>query len=210
MTKKLQVSQGFSKIKWGQILIDSHMEVKLGGWGRRLMPKMLKVSQGSSKIKWGQILTDSHMETKLGGWSRRPIRENVEGQLGVIQGQMEWGHHQILTDRRMEVKLGETVSKIFPGTKDQSISSYLCTNIPQFVHKFGLKNEISTTRFSPICNQRLEGDDTKKTSQRSKRPMLDDVYHLCEIHLGYLSISMLILILLFTCLVCMLFLPFHY
>ena len=28
----------------GQILIDSRMEVKLGGWSRRLMPKMLKFS----------------------------------------------------------------------------------------------------------------------------------------------------------------------
>ena len=27
----------------GQILTDSRMEVKLGGWSRRLMPNMLKV-----------------------------------------------------------------------------------------------------------------------------------------------------------------------
>ena len=71
----------------------------------------------------------------------------------------EWG--QILTDRRMEVKLGGTVFKNIPRNKHQNISSYLLTNIPQFVHKLGPKNEISTTRFSPICNQRLEGD-TKK------------------------------------------------
>ena len=47
------------------------MEVKLGEWSRRQMPKMLKVGKGSSKVKWGQILIDSRMEVKLGGWSRR-------------------------------------------------------------------------------------------------------------------------------------------
>ena len=71
MRRRRDVGKGSPKVKWGQILIDSRMEVKLGGWSRRPMPKMLKVSQGSSKVKWGQILTDSRMEVKLGGWSRR-------------------------------------------------------------------------------------------------------------------------------------------
>ena len=31
-------------VKWGQILTDSHMKAKLGGWNRYPMPKMLKVS----------------------------------------------------------------------------------------------------------------------------------------------------------------------
>ena len=38
--------------------------------------------------------------------------EIVEGQLGVIQSQMEWG--QILTDRPMEVKLGGSEFKNIP------------------------------------------------------------------------------------------------
>ena len=44
MPKMLKVSQGPSKVKWGQILTDSRIEVKLGGWSCLPMPKMLKVS----------------------------------------------------------------------------------------------------------------------------------------------------------------------
>ena len=35
---------GSSKVKWGQILTDNRMEVKLGGWNRPAMSKMLNVS----------------------------------------------------------------------------------------------------------------------------------------------------------------------
>ena len=65
--------RGHPRSNGGQILIDSRMEVKLGGWSRRPMPKMLKVDSRSSKVKRGQILTDSRTEAKLGGWSRRPM-----------------------------------------------------------------------------------------------------------------------------------------
>ena len=43
MRRRRDVGKGSSKGKWGQILIDSRMEAKLGGWSRRPMPKMLKV-----------------------------------------------------------------------------------------------------------------------------------------------------------------------
>ena len=36
--------EGRLRVKWGQILKDSRIEVKRGGWNRRPMPKILKVS----------------------------------------------------------------------------------------------------------------------------------------------------------------------
>ena len=53
-------------IKWSQILTDSGMEVRLGGWGRLQIWRMY---QG----QWGQILTEIRMEVTLGGWSRHPM-----------------------------------------------------------------------------------------------------------------------------------------
>ena len=67
MRRRRDVGKGSSKVKWGQILIDSPMDAKLGGLSRHPMPKMLKVGYGSSKVNWGQILTDSRIEVKLGG-----------------------------------------------------------------------------------------------------------------------------------------------
>ena len=137
--------------------------------------------------QWGQILTDSRMEVMVGGVFIRC--RNVEGQLG--SSKVKWNGSNPYRYTYGNETWWDCIQKY---SKEQNIRVFphICA---QTSHNWSINQALKTKYQQQDFHQFAINDQNNKTSQRSRSPMLDGVY-LSARCTGYLSISMLILILL--------------